>query len=554
LYDNNPVIQILSMDLQDVDADGINRPGENLAVVMKLKNFGMKSKIDLVSQITEASGSIQLTQPRVNTGVIPEQSSATVVVPVQSLVDEKALDGASLRVTLNALSGSTLHATERKTLAVQYPSKITVVGFDGILVPGVATEVKLKVQNRSKSIQNLNLSLSVDTSKVDISQNQMQVTQLLPQSEQELTLTLTGKLEARFEESPFEITTVQGSLPFAMNVSLPMKIIRKHSPTVDSKGLIISQNLAVGAGKKLFGLDKLDTWDLRVDGPISNKSILTSYKGKIIHVLADAGAQADDLTLSVLKQFMAENGSVIIWGGSLNRSSLGQGLLQSLGVTVVQNQILDGSLQGLEKMRGLTVNYQGELSILRHNTQKGSYALNSMVGTPGVIIFGNGLDNRTAQVAVLGLDLVRVEDSAALELINQVELIRSSLDEKMKRAWDNPRQQMWLVAQDMIDEMLAAESLGTGNFYKNNSENNKIFKAGKRMILDAGRSSVQARELAKFYPLLMDTIEKRLNKEKWRAELVLEKRHGRFINARNLKDIFCESNSGHRLCQQRPGN
>jgi hypothetical protein len=554
LYDNNPIIQVLSLDLKDVDADGINRPGENLSVVMKLKNFGLKSKIDLASLLTDTAGSIQVTQARINTGVIPEQSNATVVVPVQSLVPASAVDGKALSVTLQAVSGQTIHASERKTLAVQFPTQISIVGFDGILIPGVSTAVKLRVLNRSKSVQNLNVSVAVDTSKVDIAQNQFQVSQLQPKTEQEVTLNLTGKLEARFEESPLEIKTAQGALQFAMNVGQSMTIIRKHSPTADSKGLIISQNLAVGAGKKLFGLENLDTWDLRVDGSISNKSVLASYKGKIIHVLADSGSSADAQTLTVLKQFIAENGSVMIWGGSLNRTSLGQGLMEALGVSVVQNQVLNGTIQGIEKMRGLSVNYQGELSILRHNSQKGSYALNSSVGVPGVIVFGNGIDSKTAQVAVLGLDLMNVDETSAKALINQVEVIRSSFDEKMKRAWESPSQQMWLVVQDMVDEMLAAELLGTGNFYKNNSENNKLFRAGKRMIADAGRNSAQARELAKAYPLLMETIEKRLSKEKWRAELVLEKRHGSFVNARNLKDLYCANNSGHRLCQQQPGN
>ena len=74
------------------------------------------------------------------------------------------------------------------------------------------------------------------------------------------------------------------------------------------------------------------------------------------------------------------------------------------------------------------------------------------------------------------------------------------------------------------------------------------------MIGENGRNSAQARELSKAYPVLMEVISKRLNKEKWRAELVIEKRHGSGLNSRNMKDLFCSSNSSNSLCESRPNN
>lgn len=549
LYDNNPVIQVLSLDLKEVDADGINRPGESLAVVMKMKNFGLKAKADLNSEILEAAGGISVAQARVVTGTVPPQSEATVVVPVQSSVAKSAVDGASLAVTLRATSGQTVHAVDRKTLAIQFPAKVTVTGFDGILIPGVATPVKVRVQNRSKSLQSLLLTVSVDGSKVDIAQTQFTVAQLQPQSQQEISLLLTGKMEARFEESPLEITTVQAQDAFAMDEKMQMTIIRKHSPSADSKGLILSSNLAQGAGKKLFAIDKLDTWDLRVDGSVSDLTKIDSYQTKVIHVLADANAPVDAATVNTLKQFINKNGTVVVWGGQLDRSQLGQAVLNQVGVSVTQNQALNGAVGGIEKLRGLNMNYRGDVSVLRHNSQKGSYALNSSVGVPGVIVFGNAIEERTGQTVIIGLDMLGLEDASVKALMTQVDVLRSSFDDKMKTAASQPTAQMHLVVQDIVDEMVGAELLGTGNFYKNNSERNKIFRAGRKMIGDAGRNSAQARELAKAYPQLMDVVEKRLNKEKWRAELVIEKRHGGGFNSRNMKDLYCASNSGNQLCQ-----
>ena len=47
-------------------------------------------------------------------------------------------------------------------------------------------------------------------------------------------------------------------------------------------------------------------------------------------------------------------------------------------------------------------------------------------------------------------------------------------------------------------------------------------------------------------------IRNHLSKEAWRAEQVLAERYGSFLSARNLKDLFCESNGNHELCQRDP--
>ncbi len=554
LYDNNAVILVSSLELKEVDADGINRPGESLAVVMKLKNFGLKSKTDLNSEILESQGSLVVAQGKVAAGVVPAQSDATVVVPVQSSIAKSAVDGSSLQALVKATTGQTLHASQRLALNIQYPAKALITNFDGILIPGLATSVKIKVNNRSKSVQNLVINVATDSTKVDSAQTQLVVTNLQPGATQDLDLVLTGKMEARFEETPLELSTSQNQNQFAMLEKMNLTIIRKHSPTADSKGLIISSNLAVGAGKKLFGLDKLDTWDLRVDGSIAELAKISSYQTKIVHVLADLNSSVDAKTAETLKQLIAKNGTVVLWGSRLDRSQLAQAVLQNAGISVTQASQLNGQILGIEKLKGMTANYSGEISILRVNSQKGTYSLNSSSGVLGTITAGNGIDERTGQTVVMGLDMLGLDDVAVKAIIEKVEILKSSFDEKLKLAVTSPSANMTLVIQDMIDEMISAELLGTGNFYKNNSERNKIFRAGRRMIGENGRNSAQAKELSKAYPILMDVINKRLNKEKWRAELVVEKRHGGGFNARNMKDLFCASNSSNSLCESRPNN
>lgn len=548
LYDNNAVIVVNSLELKEVDADGINRPGEALAVVMKLKNFGLKAKIDLNSEVLESQGSLVVAQGKIAAGVVPPQSDATVVVPVQSSIAKTAIDGSSLQALVKATTGQTAYASQRLALNVQYPAKALISNFDGILIPGLATSVKIKVNNRSKSVQNLVINVAIDSTKVDSTQTQLVVSNLQPGTTQDLDLTLTGKMEARFEETPLELSTSQNQNQFAMLEKTNLTIIRKHSPTADSKGLIISSNLAVGAGKKLFGLEKLDTWDLRVDGSIAELAKISSYQTKIVHVLADLNSAIDAKTAETLKQLIAKNGTVVLWGSRLDRSPLAQAVLQNAGISVTQASQLNGQILGIERLKGMTANYAGEISILRVNSQKGTYALNSSSGVLGTITSGNGINERTGQTVVLGLDMMGLDNVAVQSILGKIEILKSSFDEKMKLAVASPSANMTLVVQDIIDEMISAELLGTGNFYKNNPEKNKIFRAGRKMIGESGRNSAQAKELTKAYPILMDVINKRLSKERWRAELVIEKRHGSGFNARSLKDLYCANISFDSLC------
>jgi len=332
------------------------------------------------------------------------------------------------------------------------------------------------------------------------------------------------------------------------NTSL-LTIIRKHSPTADSKGLILSANLAQGSGKKLFALDKFDTWDLRVDGPVLSLQSLETYRSRVIHILADENSQIDSQTMSVLKQLVDKNGSLSVWGSRLDRSQMGQSLLKLAGVGLTSVQNFTGDAIGIERLKGLSLPLQGVISILNSQSPKANYVLNSSVGTLGLLTFGNAMEDRTGQILTVGMDLTDLSNESALQILSQFERVRLSTDSKIKLVMEKPSENINLLAHDLFDELVGAELLGSGSFYKNNSEKNKIFRAGKRLIGDAGRKSAQARELSKLYPALMNTISTRLSREKWFAEQVLEKRHGNFVNSRSIKDIFCENNPQNQLCQ-----
>ncbi|HWU44395.1 MAG TPA: hypothetical protein VN132_13180, partial [Bdellovibrio sp.] len=180
LYTNNAVIKISSIEMKDVDGDGVLRPGENVVMMIKLKNYGLQAKTDLQSELSGVDGALSVASAKITTGTIPAKSDATVIVPVQAAISPTAVDGDTLSLTVSAKSGDKTYFTQKMAATAQYPVGAQIVGFDGILIPGVETPVTLKVTNRSKSIQNLNVTATVDTSKVGIDQNVLSAQGLNP--------------------------------------------------------------------------------------------------------------------------------------------------------------------------------------------------------------------------------------------------------------------------------------------------------------------------------------------------------------------------------------
>lgn len=547
LYNNNPVIKLTGIELREKDADGVFRPGEPLQVVLKLKNYGMQSKNDLSSELTEAQGSITVQQSKLVSASVPAQSDATIIMPAQAIVTSDAADGSALQVTVRAATGASVFGSQKFTLSAQYPSKVSIVGFDGILVPGVETPVQVVVQNRSQSVQNLRISVFRDASKVDVDSEQLGVNNLAAGQSRQLILKLKGRMEAKFEESSLELQTRQADLKFAVDSKSALTIIRKHSPRTESKGLILSSNLAQGSGKKLFETVDLDTWDLRVDGPLNNKAALEPYKNKVLHILADDYAQMDASSAQVVRQFAAANGSTILWGSRLDYSEVAKSLLASFGVRVVNAIQYNGVLRGQQKLKGVSLPVRGIVSLVEANSSKSAVALNSEYGAIATILFGLGTEESVGQTMVAGVNLNEVDGADIKKMMIAFDQVRLPFAKKLESARANPKANMHLVVEDIRNEMLGAELLATGEFYKKNDESNKIARAAKMYIGDDGRKSAQAKELSSYYPQIAGML-LQMPKENWRAELVLNKRYGSFFTARNLKDLYCDEHHGEAIC------
>lgn len=534
LYDNNPVIQIESITLTEADRDGIFRPSENLIVEIRMKNFGLKAKTDLALAMKNSSGAIVVNQPTVTVGSIAGQSEALVYAPIQAFVQIEAKDGASLATQVVAYTQNKIFAEQKFSALVQYPASVKVSGFDGILVPGVETPVKLIVMNRSKSVQKLDMSHLVDSSKVILDKSSTAGLTLNPQETKEVILKLTGRLESKFEETSFETSTRQAGLAFAMPIQMAVTLIKRHAPTAESKGLIISANLARGGGKKLFESDKFDTWDLRVDGAIQNEQVLANYKAKALHIMADVAAAVDASTLAQLKNFISNNGSVIVWGDRLNESIIGEHMLSVAGVQVTRITQLNEKLTGVNWMRGLTINLRGYASLLQGSSIKTSSAFNSTLGSVATLTYNNALIRDTGYVMLAGVSPNDISAAEVKGIVNSLNIAKLNFDSKLNAMGSNAAGYASYVQLDIENEMHAAVA---SNFYKESIKSSKLVAAIKKMLEGYGAKSEATKQFLKSFPEFMKISKKYGGQYELAVSRVLT---GDRYKSRTVKEVYCD--------------
>lgn len=539
LYDNNAIIKIESVNLAEVDRDGIFRPSENVLVEIKLKNFGMKPKADLQIAMKNNLGAIVVKSEAVTAGQISAQSNALVYAPLQAFVDAKAVDGANLSTTVSVYSfqnnQSKVFAEQKFNKSVQYPTGVQIVGFDGILVPGVETAVKLSVVNRSNLPQKIDMSHLVDSTKVILDKSETKALVVNIKETKEVILKMTGRPESKFEETVFETSIRQAGLQFAMPIKLGMTLIKRHTPTAESKGLIISSNLARGGGKKLFESEKFDTWDLRVDGAVQSESILNNYKSKAIHIMADAPSTMDASTLAQLKPFIANNGTVIVWGDKLNESEIGLKFLELANLQVSRVAQLNEKVLGTEYMTGLAINARGLATSLKLPSAKTIEAVRSSLGTVVAMTYNNIFSKDTAYIVSAGLSPNDITAQEIQAFMNYLNVAKLNFDRKLDAMASNANGYAPYLFLDIKHEMMAAQASG---YYENNFSSSKLKSAIKRFVESKNTKNDQTKAFVKSYPELRTLAAKHGGK----SGLVLSKalEGERYGNRKTFKEVYCE--------------
>ncbi len=545
LYMKNAVLEMVELALLEEDQDGIFRPGEGILAQIKLKNWGLVGKQGLSSVVANAKG-IQITQPQVLLAEIPAQSDVTVFVNIQGQIAHAAKEGEALALQVNLKNGLETLLSKNFNKVAQFPAKIVIAGFDGILIPGVATSVKIVVTNRSKKTQNLDIALALDNARVSSDKLGLEIANLGAGKSSEQVVTLTGNPDAQFEESPLSLTTNQGAQVFAAEVGLNMTIIKKHLPTNDSKGLILSNNLAQGGGKAMFASDKLDTWDLRVDGALKSTS-LDAYLNKVVHIMADAKSNLDAASLGVVTQFIqAKKGTVILWGSKAHESGIAKQLAALVGAANLTGSYVNESLKGSGVLNGLVVSYNGNATLM-NAADSLSQAVLSRTAVSRIV---DGTADRMGLALLVGLEPSVLTATDLTQISAYTKMHNMSFEQKME-ASKKDASYVHLVIAEILAELRQAEINRSERYYRDKGKSSKIGKALNKYLRELGEKAGPTQEFVRQYPNVANYINAMKNTvESFQADGVMNGTRTSGFLGKTWKDLWCNKNSNDKLCRQ----
>ncbi len=503
LYTKNPVIKVVSIDLVDSDRDGINRPGETVQAIYVIKNFGLVAKADLNAEASVQSGSASVIEARASIPSLPPQSEATVFGRAQIKIADSANDGSSMQVGVRLVDRSEV-SRQSFNRQILFPTVAQIVDFDGVIIPEQETKVKVTLSNRSKSAQSLGVEMITDSSKIQVDQPQLSIESLAAGETKSLVFSARGNADARFQESTIGFTVRQKGLVFGQTGSR-VTIIKRHVTTAESKGLIVSQNLARGGGKAIYAFGSADTWDLRVDGVIT-AAVLKNYSSKIVHVMADAGPAMNASSMKALTDFISGGGQVVVWGSDLDQSGI-FGQLQSLAmVRPSRSSNINETMAGTLAFAGLSLNLDGASASLAVQTIKARALLASQFGIAATSAVANGLPRnvKAGRTYVLGFNPSDVSAESFAMIQQLVQAMAQTFDQKLDAAAKDPRR-MNLLLLDIQDELLTSE-YESPRVYLDNKKDNKSFKALERIVRGSDTNAESKKAFARGYKTIADTL------------------------------------------------
>lgn len=550
LYTKNAVTRVVSLTLVDNDRDGIYRPGETVQVVTVIKNFGLVAKTDLVMDAAALSNTSAVVEARATVPQVDPQSETTIIGRQQIQIRSSTAEGSSLDVKYSLSDSKTEMARQPFKALVQYPTTLKFVGFDGVLIPGQATDVKVAVTNRSKSVQNVTVTLAIDASKVDAASNSIDVNQLAAGETRQVAFNLTGKMDARFQETDMKFTVQQNKLLFG-GMDSSLTIIKRHTVNPNGLGLIISSNLARGSGKYVYDLgtaigasssaaDKnvIDTWDLRVDGSIASADQLKDYAKKVVFMMTDAGASIDGATAASVTKFVTDGGQLVLIGAEMDQAPVMQ-QLASIAQALVDTRSgsIMGSMKGSSYLAGLSINPTQGL-LVKVGGKRSREVLTSSTGINGVASFVNAYASQVGHVYTIGIDPQSMKADDLKKMIDTIQYTAKPYEDKLQDAKNGNVNMVYSILIDIYDEVMLAMINNGSDYYHQNKDNTKSAKAVAVLIGETSRGSDVRRALSTGYPVLKGMISQwGTNMESFSLDQILQSRPGMWYP--NIKELYC---------------
>ena len=516
-YHDGAVLEVVARSIALVDAnqDSVFMPGERMVTQLVIKNFGYKQKEGLQTQTSVRGRGVGVANPTIAVPTIPAQSEATILGVGVAQVFGNATPSSAFALRFLLVNNDRSRLVDRQfTGEVQFPSSLAVTKFDGVLVPGVEQHLKLRVRNRSSKVQDLQVSVDVDDNLVRLPVPSKQTGELRPGASVLLDFTLTGRAgSAATAQIGFRVE--QDGLTFAQPKVIEAALMHRHRFDPNSIGLLLSANFSMGGGLQMFqNIPMLDTWDLRpmVDNVVSSVDQLMPYIEKAVYVMMDEEFALDQRTLSSLRQFVHQGGSVVFLGPYVRESGVLDALGSELGIRDArerrgQKRRGQISANGERFFTGWSIKMSGSFSELMVNSNRNDVVMRLSDGR-SVVGVESHVNEFTAQpfgrYIVLAVSPNAIAVQTLLQLTEQVAVAVQNFERKMHNAvlevgaFD-------LLFDELIEEMHDEDRNTAVEWYDDYTKSTKIHKMLMK-FLRISKSSDVGKNFIQQYPVMIEAI------------------------------------------------
>lgn len=524
-----PVIQVLSARLKEASGDGVLAPGEEAVVEVQLKNFGLKDKVGLRGLMTVNSRGISVPATDMALPPIPAQSSVIVRMAQKLVVVSGTAVGTKFTAQFRVNDGSTTLKSESFAGAVQTPVQLSIRQSPRILVPGTASALEVSISNITNREQNINVQIGSQASQVQVSQNSQSL-KIASGASAVARFEIVAREEALFEETTLDVIATQNTAKISEPTQLRMIVGRPFQMRSSSQGLVIGSNLSLDAAKSLRTRLSLDTYDLRVNGPLSSASSVSAYAQKPIHVAVEgAGEALDSTTLSSLLAHLNQGGTLVVWGDVTAVDGLARvaGVARARGIKATQaegSDILDGiSLTGANSDAQILTLSGNSIGILSSGAD--------VIGSLGLT---NEFSDQPGRIVVLGIEPSALSTGTLSKAVQLIAASGASFTAKIAAALKSA-DAVRPIALDMLAEIRSDDARTDVRWMGGDKKRDaKIFKVVKNLLKGQ-------REIARYYPVLRQAVDA-MKDSRDRVDglkLLNEEKTGSFGDS--LQKVFCKN-------------
>lgn len=544
LYMNNAVLKFVSADWMDQDGDGFFRPGESIDLMIRVKNFGLKSSTQVNEKISGVQN-LAVSSLEQNSGEIQAQSETTILRRARIAIDQKVVDGTAIGLTLTHAEGEKTLGQKKFATKALYSIGLKVEGSGGKFAPGATRNLVITLKNRSATAQKVVMNLDTDTEVVKAGISAETTLDLKANEERKVTTTLKALESGFLLTTPVDVSVIKGGKVWAQTHRDSLSVVQKYAKKADSRSLVISSGKNPKSTARLYQSGKTDVWDFRVDSTSVGSGTIGKYSGKIVQLMADSALNITDDAVSALKSHFKNAGSIIIWGSDLRGSQDVEALLKSMNILVGETRTIEGKIQGLGAFNDIAPTVSGQFTSLEGQ----SVLTNSLMKSEGANLMMMTLTGATksqyGRIFVVGANPDVLGAAAVKQIVDRVESLQMGWDKKLNAA-RSKASNLRFVMSDIRDEVALAEADSSWLYFKEFGRNNRIQRLIEQVLFKSETSAEVKAAVVGYYPYVHGLVAG-LSKEKPYAEKVLLIKPS--TSSKSWKQQYCSKNAEASLCK-----